>query len=547
MKYQFIEGNIVDIHNKDIYYGQIEIENGVIIGMNRVGAVLPEAPFIAPGLVDSHVHIESSMLVPSGFSEMVIPCGTVGVVCDPHEIANVVGSNGVEFMMEDAKASPLKFFFGVPSCVPATSFETSGGVIEASDVEALFKQGAWFLAEMMNFPGVLNHDRSVWDKIEIAKRYQKPIDGHAPGLIGKDLAAYVGAGISTDHECSTIEEAIQRIKLGMFVQIREGSAARNFNQLYALLNTHPSSVMLCNDDSHPDDIAEKGHIDKIVRMALKRGVSIFDIYQAALVNPVLHYQLPVGMLRVGDRADFVVVDNLDDFIIQSTYIDGVAIYQSGALHYSATPSRVVNKFTDHYVTLDQLRVETQLTDPTVKVIDLMDGELLTGEFLWKPATGNGVVNPSVDMDVAKIVVINRYQKAKPSIGFVRGFGLKAGAFGATIAHDSHNVVVVGVDDDSIFKVIKALFDQKGGIAAYCGGVVEILPLPVAGLMSNEKGPVVASKYAELNKFVTERCQTRLQAPFMTLSFLSLLVIPSLKIGDQGLFDVNRFCFVDLIS
>lgn len=547
MKQQILEGNIVDIHNRDIYYGRLEMMGSTIVSIHRLDTVVPQAPYIAPGLVDSHVHIESSMLVPSVFSEMVIPCGTIGVVCDPHEIANVMGVEGVEFMMNDARQSPLNFFFGVPSCVPATSFENNGGVIDAKGVESLFQKGAYFLAEMMNFPGVLSYDHDVWRKIEIAKHYKKPIDGHAPGLIGDALAKYIGAGISTDHECSTIEEAVQRIDLGMYVQIREGSAARNFNQLHSLLNTHPSKVMLCTDDSHPDDITEKGHIDKIVRMALGCGISIFDIYQAALINPVLHYQLPVGMLRVGDRADFIIVDNLDDFNIHSTYINGVALFECGKINFSANPISFINKFTDPYIGIDQLRVVTQLSNPVVRVIDLKDGELLTGEFLWEPTPFEGIVLPSIEMDVAKIVVINRYQESKPAVGFVRGFGLKAGAFGATIAHDSHNMVVVGVDDTDIIKVISVLFEHKGGIAACCDGLVEVLPLPIAGLMSNEKGSVVASKYAGLTRFVSKNCQTQLQAPFMTLSFLSLLVIPSLKIGDQGLFDVNRFCFVDLIS
>ncbi|MGV8828446.1 MAG: adenine deaminase [Breznakibacter sp.] len=547
MKHQILEGNIVDIHNRDIYFGRLEIMDSTIISIQRLDAIVPQAPYIAPGLVDSHVHIESSMLVPSVFSELVIPCGTVGVVCDPHEIANVMGVEGVEFMMNDARQSPLNFYFGVPSCVPATSFENNGGIIDAKAVESLFQKGAYFLAEMMNFPGVLNHDQDVWRKIEIAKHYNRPIDGHAPGLIGEALVQYIGAGITTDHECSTIEEAVQRINMGMFVQIREGSAARNFNQLHSLLNSHPSKVMLCTDDSHPDDIVEKGHIDKIVRMALGCGISIYDIYQAALINPVLHYHLEVGMLRVGDRADFIIVDNLADFNIQSTYINGAALFEYGKINFSANPSSCINKFTEPYVGIDQLQVFTQLANPIVKVIDLKDGELLTGEFLWEPTPFEGIINSSVEMDVAKIVVVNRYQKSKPAVGFVRGFGLKGGAFGATIAHDSHNVVVVGVDDTDIFRVIGQLFEHKGGIAAYCDGLVEVLPLPVAGLMSNEKGSVVASKYAGLNRFVSKCCQTQLQAPFMTLSFLSLLVIPSLKIGDQGLFDVNRFCFVDLIS
>ena len=547
MKQQIIKGNIIDVHNRDIFFGFIEISESTIIGIHRLGAVEDNAAFIAPGLIDSHVHIESSMLVPSGFSEMVLPCGTVGVVCDPHEIANVVGEDGVVFMMNDARQSPLKFFFGAPSCVPATSFEVSGGVIDALGVQRLFDLGAVFLSEMMNYPGVLYHDEDVWRKIKIAKKYKRPIDGHAPGLIGDDLIKYIDAGISTDHECSTIEEALQRINHGMFVQIREGSAARNFNQLYPLLSSHADRVMLCTDDSHPDDISEKGHIDKIVRMALSKGISIFDIYKAALINPVLHYQLSVGMLRVGDPADFIIIDHLDNFHILSTFINGLAVFDSGKLNYSAQPIQPINNFISAYITIDKLKVVTDNPNPVVKVIDVADGELLTKSYLWKPVVDSGAIFSSVSHDIAKIVVVNRYQKAIPSVGFIRGFGLNKGAFGATIAHDSHNVVVVGVDDESIFSVIEVLFAQKGGIAAYCDGQLEVLPLPVAGLMSNEKGDIVAAKYAQLNRFVFGHCKSTLQAPFMTLSFMSLLVIPSLKIGDQGLFDVDQFCFVDMID
>ena len=423
----------------------------------------------------------------------------------------------------------------------------SGGVIDSEGVERLFQIGAWFLSEMMNFPGVLSHDEAVMQKISIAKKYRKPIDGHAPGLVGDDLTRYIDAGISTDHECSNLDEAMQRINQGMFVQIREGSAARNFNQLYHLLYTHPLRVMLCTDDSHPDDISEKGHIDKIVRMALMKGLSIFDIYQAALINPVQHYHLPVGMLRVGDAADFIVVDDLHNFNILSTFINGTAQYEGGELTFSLAASECINNFTDPYVSIDQIKVSTHLSHPAVKVIELTDGELLTNSFLWHPSVHNGEIHTSQQLDIAKIVVINRYHPAPPSIGFVRGFGISKGAFGATIAHDSHNVIVVGTDDASIFSVIDILFKQMGGIAAYADGVFDVLPLPVGGLMSNERASVVSDSYSRLNTFVSDHCKTKIQAPFMTLSFLSLLVIPSLKIGDKGLFDVDQFAFVDLIS
>ncbi len=546
MENQIIKANIVDIHSKDIYCGTIEISGSAIKSITRTGETDPSIPFIAPGLVDSHVHIESSMLVPSRFSEMVIPCGTVGILCDPHEIANVMGRVGVEYMMSEAANSPLKMFFGVPSCVPATSFETSGGVINEDDVDYLFDKGAAFLAEMMNYPGVLYNDTHVWNKINIAKRRGKPIDGHAPSLVGDDLKKYIRAGISTDHECSNIDEALQRIEEGMFVQIREGSAARNFEQLYPLISSHPNNVMLCTDDSHPDDISEKGHIDKIVRMAIKKGVSIFDIYRAALVNAVNHYNLPVGLLRVNDPADFIVIDNPSDFNIISTYINGSPVYHNGKLNYHPDRIEVINNFIPICVSEDDIKVRTAITSPRVRVIDIEEGELLTKEYIWNPAVENGLISPSPDENIAKIVVVNRYQQTKPAIGFIRGMGITKGAFGASIAHDSHNLVVIGCDDVSILKVIETLSEQKGGICCYSGGESELLPLPIGGLMSDKSGVEVAQKYAALNDFVKTKSGVTIQAPFMTLSFMSLLVIPSLKLGDRGLFNVDEFEFVDLI-
>lgn len=546
MKDQFLKANILDIHNRKVYFGSVSISGSKIISIENLGDPVLSEPYIVPGLIDSHVHIESSMLVPSRFAEMVIPRGTIGIVCDPHEIANVLGREGVLYMMDDAEKSPLKIFFGVPSCVPATSFETSGGIINDEDVKFLFNRGALFLSEMMNYPGVLYDDATVKRKMDIARSLGKPIDGHAPGLVGDQLKKYITSGISTDHECSTLDEALQRIKYGMFVQIREGSAARNFAGLYPLLNSNPANVMLCTDDSHPDDIAEKGHIDKIVKMALKKGISIFDIYQAALINPVNHYKIPVGMLRPGDNADFIIVDNIRDFNVKATYIDGIPLFHDGKLNYSPRNSSVINNFIPISINRDELKVVSSLTNPSVRVIDIEEGELLTHEYIWKPALTDGQIAASIDDDIAKIVVVNRYGKSKPAVGFIRGFGISRGAFGSSIAHDSHNIVVVGCDDDSIVKVIQTLSDQKGGICCYADGGYSTLPLPVGGLMTTLDGNEVASIYANLTDFAVKKCGVKLQAPFMTLSFMSLLVIPSLKLGDKGLFNVDKFEFTNLV-
>lgn len=538
-----VEGNIVDIHGKEVYQGKIYYKNGLISSIEKCNT--KSTQYILPGLVDSHVHIESSMTIPTRFAKMVVPRGTVAVVSDPHEIANVLGKDGVEYMMKEGQKTPLKCFFGVPSCVPATDFESSGGRIDAQDVDFLFSKGAYFLAEMMNFPGVVFDDSGVYSKLDIAKKYKKPIDGHAPGLRGEQLKKYVFAGISTDHECSTLEEALEKIKLGMMIQVREGSAARNFEALHTLIKSHPDQVMLCTDDSHPDLIMRAGHIDRLVRLALGKGYSIFEIYKAAVLNPVNYYQLPVGLLREGDRADFIIVDNLVDFNVKQTYIDGVKVAENNEYLEKLDDIDLVNNFNCDVISRDDLIVKMPEGVHAVKVIDVEDGELLTGEYLWRPEfQKTDVVNPDVDKDILKIVVVNRYQPSKPVVGFIRGFGLKYGAIGGSVAHDSHNIVALGCDDQSLFKVINKVIELKGGLVACDMSDIRVLPLPVAGIMSDKEGSEVAKEYAILNEFVFNS-GSRLKTPFMTLAFMSLLVIPKLKIGDKGLFDVTSFSFTDL--
>ncbi len=538
-----VEGNIVDVFKRSIYPGRIIIEKSRIVRIEQTN--IKYSNFILPGLIDSHVHIESSMLIPSRFAELVVPRGTVAVVSDPHEIANVLGVEGIEYMIEDADKVPLKCFFGVPSCVPATDFESSGCRIESTDVEYLLQKGAPFLAEMMNFPGVINQDKEVWKKLKLAQQYKVPIDGHAPGVKGDDLVRYSEGGITTDHESFSIEEALEKIKLGIKTQIREGSAARNFEALHELITKEPLNTMLCTDDSHPDLIIKKGHIDRLIRLGLSKGYSIFDMYQVAVINPVEHYNLPVGLLREGDNADFIEVDSLESFNVLATYIDGKRVAESGRVLFEVSKSSVINKFNCTLLVSNDLKVIAPEDNSKVKVMLADDGELLTGEYIWDTNSKKGEsIKSNIDEDILKIVVVNRYTPAKPVVGFIKNFGLKQGALASSVAHDSHNIVAIGCDDESLLTAINGIIESKGGIVACNSQQKLLLELPVAGLMSTLPGEEIAHNYTALNAFVKEMgCD--MKAPFMTLAFMSLLVIPSLKIGDKGLFDVNKFAFTSL--
>jgi len=542
-----ISGNIVDVFNRRVYRGVVEIENKTIVDIYESENV--DDVFILPGLIDSHVHIESSMLIPTEFSKLIVPRGTVSIVSDPHEIANVHGISGVEFMMNNAAKSPVKMFFGAPSCVPATTFETSGATLNHKDVETLLKNGCIVLSEMMNFPGVINGEEEVMKKIAVAKKLGKNIDGHALGLSNHDLKKYVDAGISTDHECSTLSEAIEKIELGMKVLIREGSAAKNFEALSSLINTHTNSVMLCTDDSHPDELLKIGHIDKLIKRGLKMGYSIFDLITVASVNPVIHYNLPVGLLRKGDFADFILVDNLSDFNIISTFINGESVFDRGIIHIKAQIETPLNHFNATKISVEDIKVVSKGSNTTINVIEAFDGDLYTSNYLWKHKIKEGdEVLSDTDSDVMKIVIVNRYKKAKPIVGFIKNFGFKHGAIGGSIAHDSHNLIIVGVNDKCIVDVCNRLIELKGGIVLKdptTSGFVE-LALQFSGLMSNMPGEYVAAKYEELNTTV-KGMGCSFNAPFMTMAFMSLLVIPEIKLSDKGLFDVNTFSFLPVFN
>lgn len=554
-----ISGNLVDIHTQKIYPAEITVDNGKIISVKELFDVsrLTSPGYILPGFIDSHVHIESSMLVPSEFARLAVVHGTVGTVSDPHEIANVCGIEGVEFMIENGKTVPFKFNFGAPSCVPATTFETAGAELNAEEVEKLLQRNEIkYLSEMMNFPGVLNEDPEVMKKIAAAHKLQKPVDGHAPGLRGEQVKAYIAAGITTDHECFTKEEALDKLQNGMKIIIREGSAAKNFEALIDLLHEYPNQMMFCSDDKHPDSLVE-GHINQLCARAVAKGLDIFKILKAACINPVLHYKLDVGLLNEGDAADFIIIKDLENFEVLRTYINGKLVAENGKSLIKTKQSGVVNNFscskktTDDFIIAAMTEKEIMNSNWLVEdgpdrfripVIEALDGQLITNKLSLKPLVENNQLVSDIENDILKIVVVNRYKGAPVAKAFIKNFGLKQGALASSVAHDSHNIVAVGVDDESICKAVNMVIAHKGGVSCIKDNLEMIVPLPVAGLMSNEDGYKVAAQYSLIDKAAKEAGST-LVSPFMTLSFMALLVIPHLKLSDLGLFDGDTFQFV----
>lgn len=545
MKQFEVAGHLVDIPGRRTFPAVVTVADGRITNIAPAGAAVPQQ-YILPGFTDAHVHVESSMLVPSEFARLAVCHGTVATISDPHEIANVLGVKGVEYMLDNAAQVPFKCCFGAPSCVPATSFETAGATINAGDVEKLLQRNdIYYLSEMMNYPGVLHEDPEVMAKIAAAKRYNKPVDGHAPGLRGADAAKYIRAGISTDHECFTLEEALDKLQHGMHILIREGSAARNFEALNSLISSHPRMVMFCSDDKHPDNLVE-GHINVLVKRALAKGHDLYNILQAACINPVVHYNMPVGLLRDGDPADFIIVNNLEEFQVIQTFINGELVAENGRSLINSAPIQTINQFHCDPLKPADFRIPCDARQATVKVIEALEGQLITNALKTTLKAENGAINSDTGTDTIKIAVVNRYHKAPVSIGFIRHFGLKKGAIASTVAHDSHNIIAVGVDDESICEAVNLLVGNKGGIAVYNGTDSKVLALPVAGLMSAEDGYRTAASYSELDA-AAKALGSRLDAPFMTLSFMALLVIPHLKLSDKGLFDGDTFAFTSAFA
>ncbi len=540
MKTFSISGNIIDVVQKRIYKGTVTIENGVISKIEACENV-PEQ-YILPGLIDAHVHIESSMLVPSEFARLAVMHGTVATVSDPHEIANVLGMDGVRFMIENSKKTPFKFFFGAPSCVPATPFETSGASFGANETEDLLKSpDIYYLSEMMNFPGVLGEDPHVMQKLELARKYHKPVDGHAPGVVGADAAAYAMAGITTDHECFNLEEALEKARLGIKVQIREGSAAKNFDSLKEMLRLMPDMVMLCSDDKHADDLV-KGHINLLIKKALELKYDLFDVIRSCTYQPVKHYHLNVGLLQEGDAADFIVVNNLEDFRIMQTYLNGIKVAENGLSMLKSVEESAPNIFHAEEISVEDMQIKPK--GKHLQVIGAIEGQLITTCKQVEPCIQEGFVVSDVKNDVLKLVVLNRYKKSEPAMGFIQGFGFKKGAIASTVAHDSHNIIAVGTSDEEIVRAINNIIKPKGGISLVNGEEEWVLPLPVAGLMSIDDAFQVAEMYEMINT-KTQALGSKMHAPYMTLSFMALLVIPELKLSDKGLFDGSTFSFTPL--
>lgn len=534
-----ISGLIVDPLHRRIFHGTVAVQDGKITSVTPLPGEV-SGPVLMPGFVDAHVHVESSMLIPSEFARLAVVHGTVATVSDPHEIGNVLGVDGVRYMIRNGKEVPFKFYFGAPSCVPATTFETAGATITAEDIRSLFEDdGLVYLSEMMNFPGVLFQDPVVMEKLRIAQELGRRIDGHAPGLRGDEARRYAAAGPSTDHECFTLEEALDKLACGMNILIREGSAAKNYEALKSIIATHTAQAMLCSDDKHPNDLAD-GHINTVVRRALKDGFDLMDVLQCACVNPVQHYGLNVGLLQPGDPADFIVLNSLEQFSVRKTYIDGKLVAENGVSLIERVEADTPNVFAVSPVLPEQFRVPAG--SATIRVIEALDGQLVTNELHLPAPIQDGEVVASVEQDILKLVVVNRYADEPPAIAFIKNFGLKRGAIASCVAHDSHNIIAVGTNDDDLCTAINGIIGARGGVSVAHHEAVKVLPLPVAGIMTTDDGYRVAEQYAHLDRLAKE-LGSPLASPFMTLSFMALLVIPALKLSDKGLFDGAAFAFV----
>lgn len=535
-----IKGNIVDVLKRKCFPGTIKIGDGFI--KEIIPGPVDSTVYIVPGFIDAHIHIESSMLTPYEFARVALTHGTVATVSDPHEIANVCGVEGVYYMLDNAQDAKLKFYFGAPSCVPATSYETAGAILDSGMVgELLKRKDIWYLSEMMNYPGVLFEDPEVIKKIAFARKCNKPVDGHAPGLRGNDAARYISAGITTDHECFTKGEALDKLKCGMKIIIREGSAAKNFEALHELISLYTDQVMLCSDDKHPDDLL-LGHINQIVKRAVSLGYDSFDVLQCACVNPVLHYNLPVGLLQKNHPADFIIVEDLKNFKVLKTFIDGELVAENGKSVLKGKSHAVINNFSVGKTTTTDFQIKAG--GGKCRVIEALDGQLITNEITGICKTDRGFAVAETDNDILKIALVNRYYTAKPATAFIKNFGLKSGAIASTVAHDSHNIIAVGVSDEEICRAVNLLIENKGGLSCVNGNEENVIALPIAGLMSDRSCSEVGIAYSEIDKRV-KKLGCKLRAPYMTLSFMALLVIPDLKLSDKGLFSGKKFQFADV--
>jgi len=549
-----ITGKVYNPFTSEVDFLEVCVVNGVIT--KKIKKPWDDsAPIITTGFICSHVHVESSLLPPHEFSKLAVRRGVMGVVADPHEIANVLGVAGIDYMIESGKKVPFYFFWGAPPCVPATIFETNGYTLGVDDCRALLdRPEITHLSEVMNYPGVLNGDAELFEKVSYAKEKGKPIDGHAPGLRGESAEKYVKLlGCPADHECFTPEEALDKIRAGGLVAIREGSAAKNFDALWHLLKDYPDKIMFCADDAHPDGIFNgwgeiddsSGYIDVLVRRAIANGIEPMIALQAASRNPILHYNLPVGRLEVGDPADLITIESFESLKVLETYVKGELVQSGGESLISSVSTIPINNFNCQKIDMDKLRIYGDCTK-SLRVIRVIPKELVTEVDLVRPAMANDEIVSSVENDVLKVVVVNRYTSdVKISLAFVTGFGLTSGAIASSVAHDSHNIVAVGTNDEDLLSAVNAVIDSKGGLVVSERDYIRILPLPIAGLMSDLDAFEVVKRYEELDQLAKVSLGSSLPSPFMSLSFIALLVIPALKISDMGLFDGSQFCFVPL--
>jgi len=541
-------GKLVDLDRCQIYPVELCWSDGRIDSIEQLEDGSPELEqaknrYLLPGFVDAHIHIESSMLVPSQFARVAVTHGTIATVSDPHEIANVLGVEGVRFMLEDAARVPFRFFFGAPSCVPATAFETTGATIDVEETAKLLdRDDIHYLAEMMNFPGVLQDAPDVQAKIAASSQRGKPVDGHAPGLRGPDAIKYFNSGITTDHECTELDEALEKLEAGAKIQIREGSAAKNFEALYPLIDQFPGKVMLCSDDKHPDELLT-GHINALCARAIEKGCDLYNTLIAACRVPVEHYDMELGQLRVGDRADFIEVESLETFQIKRTFLAGTCVADSGISKIEVDPPTAINRFRCDQIEADDLTVHSSGAS-TIRVIVAHDHQLITTLSTESPNVDDNQIVSDTDRDILKLVSVNRYSSSKPAVAFAHSFGLKRGAIAGSVGHDSHNILAVGVDDSAICNAVNAVIANRGGLVVADDGTINTLSLPVGGLMSIASCQDVGTRYKELDA-LAKQMGSQLHAPFMTLSFMGLLVIPSIKLSDRGLFDADAFRFVDL--
>lgn len=534
-----IRGNLVNPFTEEIYPAEVEIQDGIIKCVRQIGGKFNQ--YILPGFIDAHIHIESSMLTPSRFAEAVVPHGTTSVVSDPHEIANVLGIRGINYMIKDSSHVPLNVFFTAPSCVPATQFETSGAVISSKEIDEILKDDEIVaLGEMMNFPGVLSDDPEVMAKIAVAKKHQKPVDGHAPLLSGDGLCKYVAAGISTDHECTLKEEVIEKRKLGMNVMLRQGSSAKNLPDLIGA-----GGDFIISDDKHPEDLL-KGHVDLMLKEAVELGEDPVKAVKMVTFNPASHYGLNRGLIAPGKAADIVIVDDLKSFNVKEVYIAGNLSACEGKSLFPVNPAELENTFKMSPKKPVHFEISSSKKEEKVRVIDVIEGQLLTEKHETALPVECGKIRPDVEYDILKIAVLERYGHNRMTNAFVRGFGLKNGAIASSVAHDSHNIIAVGTNSQDMADAVNNLVKNNGGLVTVSNGCIHSLKLPIGGLMSTRSAEDVAFKLEILHNAAADM-GCKLASPFMTMSFLALLVIPKLKVSDRGLFDVEKFDFVDVVK